>query len=159
MPAIWVDSGCKPCTMMTALAAFIGGTNNSPHLTFIRRLFSSPARWSSPTNYTARRSYAFCMTNQESGKRLYHSLMMKTHYGAGGHLLYDHTPRSLYRLVQKKCPLFENSRPSVAWQSDLPMHGPISKFRKVWLNSLKLSPFIFPNPVLLVFNVKQHNII
>ena len=52
-----------------------------------------------------------------------------------------------YRLVRKKWPLFENSRPNAARQRGLLLHSQSANEGKFKLNSLILAPFLLLNPV------------
>ena len=47
----------------------------------------------------------------------------------------------LYRLVQKKIPLFESPALAAAWQTDQPMHSQSANFGKFKLTSLNLAVF------------------
>ena len=56
---------------------------------------------------------------------------------------------TMYRVVQKKWPLFENSCPSSDRQVGLPMHSQSANHGKFKLSSLNLAPFLLLNPALL----------
>ena len=50
--------------------------------------------------------------------------------------------------MQKKLPLLDNSHPSLAKQSGLPMHSQSTNHGNFKLNSLNLAPILLLNPVL-----------
>ena len=52
-------------------------------------------------------------------------------------------------LCKRNVPYLKIPALSAGSQSDLPMHSPISQFRKVLAHSLNLAPFLLLDPVLL----------
>ena len=56
---------------------------------------------------------------------------------------------TLYRVVQKNCPLFKNSRPYCCHTMGPAMHSPIGHFRKVLAQFSQLSAISFAQPCTL----------
>ena len=75
-------------------------------------------------------------TRNQSGMELSYFVQQQYHFKS----------RSKYRVVQKNCPLFKNSRPYCCHTMGPAMHSPIGHFRKVLAQFSQLRAISFAQP-------------